>query len=95
MFGSLWEKQPVVIMFLRRWGCPLCVSWACQIEDHLKPDLDEMNVATVVIGVEELGVKTFIDRHYFSGGKIYKFVFLDDILYCWLIYLFYSQILSH
>lgn len=40
----------------------------------MKPELDAHGVKLVIIGVEELGVKTFIKSHYFSGGESDKLV---------------------
>ena len=66
--SSVWEKQTVVIAFLRRWGWQLCRAWATELDRELKPQLDAHGVGLVVVGLEELGVQTFLDGKYFSGG---------------------------
>ncbi|GBL76208.1 Prostamide/prostaglandin F synthase [Araneus ventricosus] len=63
---SLWENQDCVITFFRRFGCQFCRLAAKQLSE-IKPKLDEHNVRLVGIGVEEIGVKEFIDGKFFAG----------------------------
>ena len=63
---SLWENQDCVITFFRRFGWPFCRLAAKQLSG-IKQELDAHNVRLVGIGVEELGVKEFIDGKFFDG----------------------------
>jgi len=50
----------------------------------LKPQLDARGIGIVLIGLEELGVQTFIKGGFFSGGMdncFYFFVFVIFLLY--------------
>jgi len=75
-FESLYAdaKGPVIIKFLRRFGCLLCRDAAAGL-CKLKPVLDEKygkdNVKVFGIGLEELGYDEFKAGKYLSCGKIY------------------------
>lgn len=63
---SLWENQDCVITFFRRFGWQFCRLAAKQLSD-IKPKLDEYGVRLVGVGVEELGLKEFLDGQFFKG----------------------------
>ena len=67
---SLWQDQPVVLFFLRRFGCQIC-RWIASEISKLEPDLRASGVALVGIGPEELGLKEFKEGGYFKGCKQY------------------------
>eukprot|EP00730_Choanoeca_flexa_P013082 TRINITY_DN4945_c0_g1_i1.p1 TRINITY_DN4945_c0_g1~~TRINITY_DN4945_c0_g1_i1.p1 ORF type:complete len:477 (+),score=75.49 TRINITY_DN4945_c0_g1_i1:35-1465(+) len=63
---SLWEQQPVVIGFFRRFGCRLCRWGALQLS-RIKPLLDAAGVRLVAVGFEAHGLQSFIDGRFFDG----------------------------
>lgn len=65
---SLWKDQPVVLFFLRRFGCQIC-RWIAAEISKLEPDLRASGVALVGIGPEEFGLKEFKDGGFFKGSK--------------------------
>ncbi|XP_026163202.1 prostamide/prostaglandin F synthase isoform X2 [Mastacembelus armatus] len=64
---SLWQDQPVVLFFLRRFGCQVC-RWIASEVSKLEPDLTASGVALVGIGPEELGLKEFKEGGFFKGS---------------------------
>nr|XP_046239312.1 prostamide/prostaglandin F synthase [Scatophagus argus] len=64
---SLWQDQPVVFFFLRRFGCQVCRWMASEISE-LEPDLRASGVALVGVGPEELGLKEFKEGGFFKGS---------------------------
>ncbi|KAM9361228.1 prostamide/prostaglandin F synthase [Symphorus nematophorus] len=70
--GSLWQDQPAVLFFLRRFGCQICRWMAAEIS-KLEPDLTANGVALVGIGPEELGLKEFKDGKFFKGA-----IYIDE-----------------
>jgi len=64
--SSLWTNRTIVLAFLRRWGWQMCRAWALDLSS-IKAKLDGQDVALVAVGLEELGVKTFVDGKYFDG----------------------------
>lgn len=66
---SLWQEQPVVLFFLRRFGCQVC-RWMASEISKLEPDLTANGVALVGVGPEEFGLKEFQEAGYFKGCKL-------------------------
>ncbi|KAL6111939.1 prxl2b [Pungitius sinensis] len=64
---SLWQDQPVVLFFLRRFGCQVCRWMATEIS-KLEPDLGASGVALVGVGPEEFGLKEFMEGGFFKGS---------------------------
>lgn len=64
---SLWKDQPVVLFFLRRFGCQIC-RWIAAEISKLEPDLRASGVTLVGIGPEEFGLKEFKDGGFFKGS---------------------------
>ncbi|CAJ1050522.1 prostamide/prostaglandin F synthase [Xyrichtys novacula] len=64
---SLWQDQPAVLFFLRRFGCQVC-RWMALEVSKLEPDLRASGVALVGVGPEELGLKEFKEGEYFKGS---------------------------
>lgn len=64
---SLWQDQPVVFFFLRRFGCQVC-RWTASEVSKLEPDLRASGVALVGVGPEEFGLKEFKDGGFFRGS---------------------------
>jgi len=64
--SSLWTNRTIVLAFLRRWGWQMCRAWALDLSS-IKAKLDGQDVALVAVGLEEIGVKTFVDGKYFDG----------------------------
>ncbi|XP_041634733.1 prostamide/prostaglandin F synthase [Cheilinus undulatus] len=64
---SLWQDQPVVFFFLRRFGCQVC-RWTASEVSKLEPDLRASGVALVGVGPEEFGLKEFKDGGFFKGS---------------------------
>ncbi|XP_028262010.1 prostamide/prostaglandin F synthase [Parambassis ranga] len=69
---SLWQDQPVVLFFLRRFGCQVC-RWMASEISKLEPDLRASGVALVGVGPEEFGLKEFKEGGYFKGS-----VYVDE-----------------
>ncbi|XP_039972408.1 prostamide/prostaglandin F synthase isoform X3 [Xiphias gladius] len=64
---SLWQDQPVVLFFLRRFGCQVC-RWMASEVSKLEPDLRASGVALVGVGPEEVGLQEFKERGFFKGS---------------------------
>ncbi|CAI5687559.1 unnamed protein product [Oreochromis niloticus] len=63
---SLWHDQPVVLFFLRRFGCQVC-RWTAAEISKLEPDLRANGVALVGIGPEEFGLQEFKQGGFLKG----------------------------
>uniref|UniRef100_A0A673A1R3 Peroxiredoxin like 2B n=1 Tax=Sphaeramia orbicularis TaxID=375764 RepID=A0A673A1R3_9TELE len=75
---SLWQDQPVVLFFLRRFGCQVC-RWMASEISKLEPDLTASGVSLVGIGPEELGLKEFKEGGFFKGcGESILLHFIQD-----------------
>ncbi|XP_074529327.1 prostamide/prostaglandin F synthase [Halichoeres trimaculatus] len=69
---SLWQDQPAVLFFLRRFGCQVC-RWMASEVSKLEPDLRASGVALVGVGPEELGLKEFKEGGFFKGS-----IYIDE-----------------
>lgn len=65
---SLWQDKPVVLFFLRRFGCQVCRWMAAEIS-KLEPDLKASSVSLVGVGPEEMGLTEFREGGFFKGCK--------------------------
>lgn len=65
---ALWRDQPVVIFFLRRFGCQVC-RWTAAEISKLEPELRANGVALVGVGPEEFGLQEFKQGGFFKGCK--------------------------
>lgn len=74
---SLWKDQPVVLFFLRRFGCQIC-RWMASEISKLEPDLTASGVALAGIGPEGLGLQEFKDGGFFKGD-----IFIDEKKKCY------------
>ncbi|KAM6980079.1 prostamide/prostaglandin F synthase [Aplochiton taeniatus] len=63
---SLWREQPLVLFFLRRFGCQVC-RWMASEISKLEPDLKASGVSLVGVGPEELGINEFKEGGFFKG----------------------------
>ncbi|CAI7931757.1 unnamed protein product [Closterium sp. NIES-54] len=70
--GSFWESQPVVIHFLRRFGCRICRGGAMEMSRAI-PHLHNAGVRVVAIGLDHLGLDEFVDGGYWKGE-----LYIDD-----------------
>lgn len=74
-FAELYSKAqgPIIIKFLRRFGCLLCREGAFDLCE-LKPELDKKygkdSVSFYAIGLELFGYEEFKNDQYFPCGKI-------------------------
>ena len=64
---TLYAAQPIVLLFLRRFGCQLCRSYALKLSQELHPILKKNNVGFVGVGLEKLGLEEFQSGKFFSG----------------------------
>ncbi|XP_059470150.1 prostamide/prostaglandin F synthase-like [Neocloeon triangulifer] len=64
--STLWETQPTVVVFFRRWGCLFCRLWAHDLK-QIAPILKENNVRLVGVGPEDIGVEDFVAGKFFDG----------------------------
>lgn len=78
---SLWKDQPVVLFFLRRFGCQIC-RWTAAEISKLEPDLRAGGIALVGVGPEEFGLTEFKDGGFFKGCKA-KDHFTKHLLFLW------------
>lgn len=69
---SLWQNQPVVFFFLRRFGCQVC-RWIASEISKLEPNLRASGVALVGVGPEEFGLKEFKEGGFFKGS-----IYIDE-----------------
>ncbi|XP_075881503.1 prostamide/prostaglandin F synthase [Nelusetta ayraudi] len=74
---SLWREQPVVLFFLRRFGCQVC-RWIASEISKLEPDLRANGVALVGVGPEEFGLKEFKEGGFFKGS-----IYVDEQKQCY------------
>lgn len=74
---SLWKDQPVVLFFLRRFGCQIC-RWMASEISKLEPDLKASGVSLVGVGPEEFGLQEFKDGGFFKGA-----IFVDEKKKCY------------
>jgi peroxiredoxin len=61
-FGSLWEKKPVVVVFLRRLGCPICRQYVREVET-IRPAIEAVGGSVVCISFEKFGEGSDVDRY--------------------------------
>ena len=66
--SSYWQDHNVVILFMRRFGWLFC-RLAAQELSLLLPRLQEADCRLLAVGLEDVGVKDFVDGGYFKGGK--------------------------
>lgn len=74
---TLWQDQPTVLFFLRRFGCQIC-RWTASEISKLKESFDSHNVRLIGIGPEEVGLKEFLDGNYFKGD-----IYIDEKKQCY------------
>uniref|UniRef100_A0A3B4AGW7 Prostamide/prostaglandin F synthase n=1 Tax=Periophthalmus magnuspinnatus TaxID=409849 RepID=A0A3B4AGW7_9GOBI len=74
---SLWNDQPVVLFFLRRFGCQIC-RWMASEISKLEPDLKASGVSLVGVGPEEFGLQEFKEGGFFKGA-----IFVDEKKKCY------------
>ncbi|XP_061744644.1 prostamide/prostaglandin F synthase [Nerophis ophidion] len=74
---SLWQDQPAVVFFLRRFGCQVCRWMAAEIS-KLEPDLRAGGVALVAVGPEEFGLQEFKNLGFFKGP-----IYVDEQKKCY------------
>ncbi|XP_026202460.1 prostamide/prostaglandin F synthase [Anabas testudineus] len=74
---SLWQDQPVVLFFLRRFGCQIC-RWMASEVSKLEADLRTSGVALVGMGPEEVGLKEFKEGGFLKGS-----IYVDEQKKCY------------
>ncbi|KAM4588890.1 prostamide/prostaglandin F synthase [Odontesthes bonariensis] len=74
---SLWKDQPVVLFFLRRFGCQVC-RWMASEISKLEPDLKAAGVSLVGVGPEEFGAQEFKEGGFFKGS-----IYVDEQKKCY------------
>uniref|UniRef100_A0A8C7QNB5 Prostamide/prostaglandin F synthase n=3 Tax=Oncorhynchus TaxID=8016 RepID=A0A8C7QNB5_ONCMY len=74
---SLWSDKPVVLFFLRRFGCQVC-RWTAAEISKLEPDLTAHGIALVGIGPEETGLEEFKEGGFFKGD-----LYIDEKKQCY------------
>ncbi|KAL0978680.1 hypothetical protein UPYG_G00173830 [Umbra pygmaea] len=74
---TLWREQPVVLFFLRRFGCQVC-RWTAAEISKLEPDLKANGIALVGIGPEETGINEFSEGGFFKGD-----LYIDEKKQCY------------
>uniref|UniRef100_A0AAQ5ZQP3 Alkyl hydroperoxide reductase subunit C/ Thiol specific antioxidant domain-containing protein n=1 Tax=Amphiprion ocellaris TaxID=80972 RepID=A0AAQ5ZQP3_AMPOC len=75
---TLWQDQPVVLLFLRRFGCQVC-RWMASEVSKLEPELRASGVGLVGVAPEEFGLKEFKEGGFFKGcGEQVLLHFIQD-----------------
>uniref|UniRef100_A0A1A8N088 Prostamide/prostaglandin F synthase n=3 Tax=Nothobranchius TaxID=28779 RepID=A0A1A8N088_9TELE len=74
---SLWQDQPVVVFFLRRFGCQVC-RWTAAEISKLEPDLRAGGVSLVGVGPEQFGLQEFTEGGFFKGT-----IYVDEEKKCY------------
>ncbi|KAF7208000.1 prostamide/prostaglandin F synthase [Nothobranchius furzeri] len=74
---SLWQDQPVVVFFLRRFGCQVC-RWTAAEISKLEPDLRASGVSLVGVGPEQFGLQEFTEGGFFKGT-----IYVDEEKKCY------------
>jgi prostamide/prostaglandin F2alpha synthase len=71
---ELWQEKPVILLFLRRLGCPLCRSYAGQM-DKLRPLIERKGGQVICMSFEFLGEGSDSDKTFeklgFWTGPLY------------------------
>ena len=67
--SSLYSTSPLVLIFLRRWGCQLCRGYAFQVQQQLLPHLTANSVTAVAVGFERQGIEEF--SPFFPSSSLY------------------------
>ena len=71
---ELWQEKPVILLFLRRLGCPLCRTYAGQM-DKLRPLIEKKGGQVVCLSFEFLGEGSDSDKTFeklgFWTGPLY------------------------
>lgn len=71
---DLWSEKPCILLFLRRLGCPICRSYASQME-KLRPLIETKGGRVVCLSFEHLGEGSDEDRTFerfkFWTGDLY------------------------
>jgi hypothetical protein len=65
------KNQPILLVFLRRWGCPLCRGYAKDLNINIVPLLRANNVGVEAVGVEWLGIEEFQALNVFPNEQLY------------------------
>ena len=78
---ELWEKKPVILLFLRRLGCMLCRNYAKEM-DKVRPLIETKGGQVVALSFEGFGEGSdadfSFDKLQFWTGPIYK---IDQSVY--------------
>ena len=73
--GQLWKDTPVLLLFLRRLGCPICRNYAQRIQS-VKPTLESRGVQVIAMTFERLGEGSDSDGSFTKGaywtGPLYQ-----------------------
>jgi hypothetical protein len=73
--GQLWKDTPVLLLFLRRLGCPICRNYAQRIQT-VKSTLESRGIQVVAMSFERLGEVSDSDGSFSKGaywtGSLYQ-----------------------
>lgn len=76
---TLWQDQPVVIQFMRRFGCSICRHAAVRLCSEIAEPLAQNNVKLIGVGLEWFGIEEYVEGKYWTGDlyvddgkKVYK-----------------------
>ena len=67
--SSLYSSSPLVLVFLRRWGCSLCRGYASVLQSQLLPSLTLNSIPAAAVGFERDGADLF--SPYFPSTSLY------------------------
>jgi hypothetical protein len=57
---ELWQKRPVVVLVVRRMGCPLCRAAFAEVSSR-RADFDALGVGLAAISQQDIGARDFLD----------------------------------
>jgi peroxiredoxin len=57
---ELWKNRPVVVLVVRRMGCPLCRAVFAEVSRR-RAEFDALGVGLVAISQQDIGAKDFLD----------------------------------
>ena len=73
--GFLWKDTPVLLLFLRRLGCPICRNYAQKIQNVL-PTFESRGIEVIALSFEALGEGSDFDESFTKGnfwtGPLYR-----------------------
>lgn len=82
LFSTLWEKKPIVVIFIRHFGCVACKAHVSQVWAK-KKDFEKKNIRVIFIGNgQPYLIKAFKDEVNAKDAEIYTDPSLESFSAC-------------